>query len=85
MKTKNNNRIVFILLGAVAGAVIGGIIWAFMRVMHLLIELLWDYIPGVVHIPGYTILMCLLGGIVIGMIQKKYGPCPDDNAAQQAH
>ena len=78
MKAKNNNGIVFILLGAVAGAVIGGIIWAFMRVMHLLIELLWDYIPGVVHIPGYTVLMCLLGGIVIGIIQKKYGPCPDD-------
>ncbi len=78
MKTKNNNRIVFILLGAAAGAVIGGIIWAFMRVMHLLIELLWDYIPGIVHIPGYTVLMCLLGGIVIGIIQKKYGPCPDD-------
>ena len=78
MKTKNNNRIVFILLGAAVGAVIGGIIWVFMRVMHLLIELLWDYIPGVVHIPGYTLLMCLLGGIVIGIIQKKYGPCPDD-------
>ncbi len=78
MKTKNNNRIVFIMLGAVAGAVIGGIIWAFMRVMNLLIELLWDYIPEAVHIPGYTILMCLLGGIVIGIIQKKYGPCPDD-------
>ncbi len=78
MKTTNNNRFVFILLGAAAGAVIGGIIWAFMRVMHLLIELLWDYIPGVVHIPGYTVLMCLLGGIVIGIIQKKCGPCPDD-------
>ncbi len=78
MKTTNNNGIVFILLGTAAGAVIGGIIWAFMRVMHLLIELLWDYIPGVVHIPGYTVLLCLLGGVVIGIIQKKYGPCPDD-------
>ena len=36
MKAKNNNRIVFITLGAAAGAVIGGIIWAFMRVMNLL-------------------------------------------------
>ena len=60
MKTKNNNRIVFILLGTVAGAIIGGIIWAFMRVMNLLIELIWDYIPSAVHIPCYTILICLL-------------------------
>ena len=46
------NRLVFIIFSAVIGSVIGGIIWAFMQVMHLLIELIWDYIPSSVHIPG---------------------------------
>lgn len=72
------NRLVFIIFSAVIGAVIGGIIWAFMRVMHLLITLIWDYIPSSAHIPGYTIIICLIGGVIIGLIQKHYGPCPDD-------
>lgn len=72
------NRLVFIIFSAVIGAVIGGIIWAFMRVMHLLIALIWDYIPSSVHVPGYTIIICLIGGVIIGLIQKRCGPCPDD-------
>lgn len=72
------NRLVFIIFSAVVGAVIGGIIWSFMNVMHLLIELIWSYIPSSVNIPAYTIIVCLIGGIIIGLIQKHYGPCPDD-------
>lgn len=60
------------------GGVIGSIIWAFMRVMHLLIELLWHKIPEAVSIPGYTMILCLAGGVIIGLIQKFHGPCPDD-------
>ena len=72
------NRLVFMIFSAAIGAVIGGIVWAFMHVMHLLIELIWEYIPSNVHIPGYTIILCLIGGVIIGLIQKHYGPCPDD-------
>ncbi|MCH5266471.1 MAG: chloride channel protein [Lachnospiraceae bacterium] len=75
---KSKNRFVFIIFCMVIGAIIGGIIWAFMRVMHLLIELLWHYIPSVVNIPFYTIILCLAGGVVIGLIQKYHGPCPDE-------
>lgn len=72
------NRLIFIMFSTVVGAVIGGIIWAFMNVMHLLIELIWDYIPSNIYVPGYTIIICLIGGVIIGLIQKHYGPCPDD-------
>ena len=72
------NRLVFIIFSAVIGAVIGGIVWTFMRVNHLLIELIWEYIPSCVHIPAYTIIMCLIGGVIIGLVQKRYGPCPED-------
>ena len=71
-------RLVFIIFSGTVGAVIGGIVWTFMRVMHLLIKLMWDYIPSNVHIPGYTIILCLIGGVIIGLMQKHYGPCPDD-------
>lgn len=76
--TEYKNRLIFTIFSAVVGAVIGGIIWAFMRVMHLLIELIWDYIPSNIHIPGYTIIICLIGGVIIGIIQKRWGPCPEE-------
>ena len=76
--SEHKNRFVFIVFSAVIGAIIGGIIWTFMRVMSLLIEVIWDYIPSAVHIPGYTIIICLIGGAVIGLVQKYNGPCPDD-------
>ena len=79
---KNNSerkrRIVLILFSVAVGSIIGAVVWGFMRVMHLLVTLLWDYIPNSIHIPGYTVILCLIGGVVIGLIQKYKGPCPDD-------
>lgn len=60
------------------GAVIGAVIWGFMRIMHLCIELLWDKLPAFLDIPYYPLLICLVGGILIGLLQKYYGPCPDE-------
>ena len=74
------NRLVFLIFCVAIGAVIGGIIWAFMRVMHLLIELIWEYIPSAVNIPYYTIIVCLIGGVAVGLVQKLHGPCPDELA-----
>lgn len=57
------NRLVFIIFSSVIGAVIGGIIRAFMNVMHLLIELIWDYIPSSIYVPGKQYYICS-GGCV---------------------
>ena len=74
------NRLVFLIFCVAIGAVIGGIIWAFLRVMHLLIELIWEYIPSIANIPYYTIIVCLIGGVAVGLVQKLHGPCPDELA-----
>lgn len=75
---KGKSSFVFMIFCLAIGGVIGGIIWAFMRVMHLLIELIWHKLPETVSIPYYTIILCLIGGVVIGLIQKFHGPCPDE-------
>ena len=76
----NKNRFVFMIFYMAVGAVIGGIIWAFLKVVHVLIDVIWHEIPAVVDIPYYTIVVCLMGGVIIGLIQKFHGPCPDELA-----
>lgn len=60
------------------GAVIGAVIWGFMRVMHLCIDFLWEILPAFLGIPYYPLLICLIGGVLIGLLQKYYGSCPDE-------
>ena len=75
---KGKSGFVFMIFSLAVGGVIGGIIWAFLKAMHLLIELIWHKLPEAVNVPYYTILVCLVGGVIIGLIQKFHGPCPDE-------
>lgn len=78
---KAKNIFIMFLFSALLGAVIGGVIWAFMRIMELGIELLWQRLPG--YFEGadwlwlYPLFICLIGGLLIGLGQKKWGPCPE--------
>lgn len=76
----NKNRFVFMVFCMAIGAVIGGIIWAFLKVVHVLIDIIWHEIPSAVALPYYTIIVCLVGGVIIGLVQKFHGPCPDELA-----
>lgn len=71
--------VVTLLLGAFAGA----FAWAFFFLMNAGIALLWDVVPGWLEAAGlpavaYPLAFCLLGGVVIGLFQKRLGPCPAD-------
>lgn len=79
MKLKNS--LVMFLFAAVIGAVIGGVVWGFLRVMHLGLWLLWEVIPAALTgAPAalWPLLLCAAGGIVIGFLQKKWGPYPEE-------
>ena len=71
---------IMFLFSAALGAVIGGILWIFLRVMNLGIELLWSKIPGCFDGTPWSWLYALglgmAGGLGIGLIQKKWGSCP---------
>lgn len=78
MKVKARNQISLggfsLLLGITAGAVV----WFFLKAVSIVTELLWGRIPELVHIPFYPILVCTLGGILIGLFRKKYGDYPEE-------
>ena len=78
MKEKLIKRGVYLLFCAVVGAVIAAVVWVFLQVMGLGIDLLWHTIPEKLNFPLYTILLCLLGGLILGLYKNKVGNYPDE-------
>lgn len=70
-------RFVYILMCAFLGGIIAVIVWGFLKLMNSGIELIWHWIPSQINIPFYTIIVCLLGGLIIGIFQSKAGPYPE--------
>lgn len=62
----------------IIGAFAGLILWVFLKAVLLGTECLWEWIPGTFEIPFYTILVCTVGGALIGMFRKKFGDYPEE-------
>lgn len=75
-KVKNN--VLFLLYTVILGAIVGAIIWAFIRLMNLGIEFIWDFVPSKLDFPLYTLCACLVGGLLIGLWKKKFGDYPEE-------
>ena len=78
MKPRNKNMLFLMLYALCLGAIIGLIIWSFMKLVNLGTELLWLTLPNIIKIPFYTILVCTVGGLIIGIWKKKTGDYPED-------
>ena len=76
MEFKNN--LILTLYTAIIGVIAGLIIWSFIRCMNLGINFLWDYLPGLIDFRYYTITVCLIGGLLIGLWKTKYGDSPEE-------
>lgn len=68
---KNQGKMV--LIGCVLGAVLGVLIWTYLYLVHEMTNLLWVYIPSKIGFAYYPIALCLLGGVLIGLMQKNFG------------
>ena len=73
------NLFLYVLLATALGAAAGALVWALLYIMNLGIDLVWHTVP---HYVGnetvYTIGVCLLGGLLIGLWQKKFGIYPEE-------
>lgn len=78
MNKSIRNSLYLILFCGIIGGVAGGVIWAFLRVMSLGIEFLWEWVPSQVSIPFYTVLVCTIGGALIGCFRWKFGNYPEE-------
>lgn len=73
------NLFLYVLLSAVLGAAAGAIIWGLLYIMNLGIGLVWHTVPEYIgNHTVYTIAVCLLGGLLIGLWQRKFGIYPEE-------
>ena len=61
----------------VMGVVAGAIVWAFLFVMDLLIGLIWGRLPAYFDFVFLPLVICVIGGFVIGIYQKVFGTYPE--------
>lgn len=82
-KTVRNN-VYLILFCCIIGAVAGGVIWAFLKIMSLGIHFPWEWLPANYSIPCYTLLVCTVGGVLIGCFRRRFGDYPEELDAVMA-
>lgn len=69
---------------AVLGAVVGAVVWFLLWLMNLGIDFLWTWLPGKFNIPVYNLIICGVGGLLVGLLQTKFGPCPSELSEDMA-
>ena len=77
-KKKASDYFTLLVYSVILGAICGVVIWLFLTAMEYGIDFLWDYLPKKLNFPYYTFIVCLIGSILIGLIQKKFGNYPEE-------
>lgn len=77
-KIKIKNQLELWAFCAVIGTAAGALVWALLKIMASGTEMIWEWIPEKIHIPYYTVLVCTVGGAIIGIFRKLYGDYPED-------
>ena len=64
-------------MAAALGAGAGGLVWLFLKLMEAGMLFFWGFLPGIFAYPFYPVAVCALGGVAVGICQKKYGAYPE--------
>ena len=72
-KIKIKNQLELWAFCAVIGTAAGALVWALLKIMASGTEMIWEWIPERIHIPYYTVLVCTVGGAIIGIFRSYTG------------
>lgn len=78
MNIKIKNQFYLAAFCAIIGAFTGMIIWLFLKVMSVGTAFIWEWLPERISLPFYTIAICSLGGLAIGVFRKLFGDYPEE-------
>ena len=68
----------FVCIAIILGAISGGIVWLFLKASDTGLFLLWEALPASFETAYYPLLVCTVGGILIGLWRRKFGDYPED-------
>ncbi len=77
-QNKIANNLIYYLFCGFSGVVIALIVWLFLRIMNYGIEFVWTNVPSWIDIPFYPLIVCTLGGLILGVYQKVTNVVPDE-------
>jgi len=63
---------------AILGGVVGGITWVLLYIMDLGLGFIWEFMPSQVGFTLYPVVICAIGGALIGLWSKRFGPYPHE-------
>lgn len=78
MNTKIKNEFKLWIFCLLIGGFAGGVIWTFLKAMSEGTKFIWEWFPEKYDIPYYTVIVCLVGGLIIGIIHMKFGDYPEE-------
>ncbi len=84
MRERISQSLKFLFFAVCIGGAIGAFIWAFLWVMGIGQNLLFTTLPEYVHIPGLVLILCLAGGLIVGIYEKVFHASPEDMDAVMA-
>ncbi|MDR2035770.1 MAG: chloride channel protein [Coriobacteriales bacterium] len=68
--------LLMLVLALALGAVSAAVVWAFVFAMGLSYEYLWHKLPALVALPFIPVIICAVGGLLIGLWEKFVWPPP---------
>lgn len=75
------NRIIFALFTLLIGAFAGAFVWCFFFLLNHGINFIWHVIPKEILSPinawWWPMAICTIGGLVIGLFERKFGAYPE--------
>ncbi len=78
------NHILFALFTIIIGALAGAFVWLFFFLLNHGIQFFWHDLPARIGAWWWPLAFCLMGGVVIGLFQRKFGAYPEDLAQVMA-
>ena len=79
------NLWLFVLTSLCLGFFAGGVVWLVLQFLQLGTDLLWQDLPAALGVAPYSaafqlyaLLICLAGGVLIGLWQRRHGVLPEN-------
>ena len=72
------NDLLLLVFSILMGAAAGWIIWVYLRAVGWMMGLLWEYLPGRLSFRWYPLIVCLAGGLFMGILHLRYPHYPED-------